>query len=127
MLQVKTEVKASEVHGMGLFAAEPIKKGEVVWVFEPGLDISITKDEYEALKPVQKTFFDHYGYWSNELERYICAADGWRYTNHSEDANVVTIGLEKGSEGQDVALRDIEAGEELLFDYRGFGEDPTLN
>ncbi|NQV12621.1 SET domain-containing protein [Candidatus Uhrbacteria bacterium] len=125
MLKVKTVTRASEIHGIGLFADQDIAKGTVVWVFESDLDISVSKEGYESLPEVQKHFFDHYGYWSDQLDLYICAADGWRYTNHSEKANVVTVNLATGCEGQDVAIRDIKKGEELLFDYRSFGEDPT--
>lgn len=125
MLKVKTITKQSDVHGIGLFADEDIPKGTVIWEFDPGLDISITKDEYSRLSSVSKQFFDHYGYWSDELDIYICAADGWRFTNHSKNPNTGTINSSKGNEGQDVALRDIKKGEEILFDYRSFGEDPN--
>ncbi len=125
MLKVKTQTKQSEVHGIGLFADQDIPEGTVVWEFDSNIDISITKEVYESLPDVQKQFFDHYGYWSDELNLYICAADGWRFTNHSECANVVTVNSSTGNEGQDVATRDIKKGEELLFDYRSFGEDPT--
>ncbi|MDA1038348.1 MAG: SET domain-containing protein [bacterium] len=124
MLKVKAITKESGVHGTGLFADEDIAKGTVVWVFEPNLDISLSKETYDVLPVVQKQFFDHYAYWSDELDLYICAADGWRFTNHSKEPNTGTVGSSDGNEGQDVALRDIKKDEELLFDYRGFGEDP---
>ncbi|MEY2641289.1 MAG: hypothetical protein RL150_682 [Candidatus Parcubacteria bacterium] len=124
MLKVKTTIKQSPLHGLGLFADEDIKEGTVIWEFEPGLDISITKDEYDSLSQMQKDFFDHYGYWSDELHLYICAADGWRFTNHSTNPNTATIHAAPSNEGQDIAIRDIKASEELLFDYRSFGENP---
>ncbi len=127
MLKVKTTTKQSKVHGIGLFADQDIPEGTVVWEFDPRLDISITKEVYASLVDVQKRFFDHYGYWSEELGLFICSADGWRFTNHSEDSNVVTVNSSTGNEGQDVATRNIRQGEELLFDYRSFGEDPSLN
>lgn len=124
MLKVKTKLKQSEVHGLGLFADQEIPSGTVVWEFEPNLDISITKNEYDSLSKIQKDFFDHYGYWSEELDLYICAADNWRFTNHSDKPNTGTINNSLGKEGQDIAIKDIKKGEELLFDYRSFNEEP---
>lgn len=124
MLKVKTYIQMSKVHGIGLFAGEDIPEGTTVWEFEPGLDISITKEQYRELPSIAKTFFDQYGYWSDELNCYICAADNWRFTNHSKEPNVGTVGAKTGNEGKDIALHTLTAGEELLFDYRTFGEDP---
>lgn len=126
MLKVQTFVQSSLIHGVGLFAAEDIPKGAVIWEPERGLDLIITKEEYDGLSSVGKAFVDHYGYWSEELQRFICAADNYRFVNHSEEPNLVNEGAKKGSDGRDVAARDIRKGEELTFDYRGFGEDPSI-
>ena len=33
MLLVKTELRSSGIHGLGVFAVDPIPKGELVWEF----------------------------------------------------------------------------------------------
>lgn len=125
MLYIKTTLKPSPTHGIGLFADQKISKGALIWKFDTGIDIFLSREAYDDLSEVAKSFFDHYGYWSPELNGYVVAADGHRFTNHSVSPNVGTIGAHEGDDGQDVALRDIEPGEELTVDYRVFGEDPT--
>lgn len=124
MLYVKTEIKPSSVHGIGHFAAEDIPKGTVISRYEKGFDIFVTKERYQTLTGPVQAFFDHYGYWSDELGGYVCSADNHRFTNHSSSPNVGTIGAKEGNDGDDVALRDIKTGEELTVDYRVFGENP---
>ncbi len=124
MLYVKTLIKASSVHGIGLFADQKIAKGELVSKFNPDFDLYITADMYANLPQVAKQFFDHYGYWSSELNGYVCSTDNHRFTNHSIHPSVGTIGAKEGDDGDDIALRDIEPGEEITVDYRVFGENP---
>lgn len=106
----KTEVRASPIHGRGLFARSPIAAGEIVAVkgghvlthagwaaLEPTLgaaEIQIAEDLFIA--PVRD---DH--------------RDGsMLYTNHSCDPNLAI-------QGQIVlvAMRDIAPGEELTIDW----------
>ena len=126
MLYVKTEIRASSIHGIGHFAAEDISKGSLISQFEPGFDILLTRSQYEELPKTARDFFDHYGYWSDELDGYICLADNHRFTNHSYNPNIGTVDAGPGNDGKDIALRDIPIGEELTVDYRLFGEDPGL-
>lgn len=124
MLKVKTKIKQSAVSGLGLFADQFIPKNTTIWEFNPKIDMSITKDLYEKLTNIEKGFFDHYGYWSDDINMYVCSGDNYRFTNHSTTPNVGTINAVENSEGQDIALRDIQVGEELFYDYRTFGENP---
>lgn len=124
MLYVKTTIKNSPIHGTGLFADQKILKGTLVSKYEPGFDIFITVEKYESLPQVAKQFFDHYGYWSKELNGYVCSADNHRFTNHSTSPTVGTVGAKAGDDGEDIALRDIELGEEITVDYRVFDENP---
>jgi hypothetical protein len=87
VLLVKTLVRPSAIHGLGLFANQLIRRGG-----------------------------------SNVL-RYVCLPQP---VNHARDtANVGPSEARDEGEPLDVALRDIQLGEELTFDYRHFGEDPT--
>ncbi len=126
MFYVKTVLKPSLLHGIGCFADQAIKKGDLVWKYESGVDIFLTREGYEQLPKLQKDFFDHYAYWSDELHGFVCAADNHRFTNHSTSPNVGTINAEEGNDGQDIALKDIEIGEEITVDYRVFGENPEI-
>ena len=42
MLQVRTFIEKSQIHGFGLFAAENIPKGIVVWEYNPTIDKEIS-------------------------------------------------------------------------------------
>ena len=126
MLYVKTEIRPSSIHGIGHYAAEDIAKGTIVSKYEQGFDIFITKERYQALPKPAQEFFDHYGYWSCELNGYVCSADNHRFTNHSLTPTVGTIGAKEGDDGDDIALRDIKSGEEITVDYRVFGENPEV-
>jgi len=44
MLQVKTYVKESKIHGNGLFAKEFIPKGTIIWKFDSRLDTKISEE-----------------------------------------------------------------------------------
>lgn len=63
MLVVKTKVKQSDTHGLGLFAEENLKKGQlVVEPSTPGLDIELDGEEFERLPKHEQDFIAHYGF-----------------------------------------------------------------
>lgn len=121
MLLVKTYLAKSEIEGLGLFLAQPVKKGTITWLFEEGFDLKISESELEALSDSSKEYIKKYGYLSQRSGLYIVCLDNSRFMNHSD--NPTTAGLYRDDlpfEGADVALRDLEIGEELTCDYRTF-------
>jgi hypothetical protein len=106
----KTEVRASPIHGRGLFAAHPIARGEIVAV--KGGHV-LTAAQWRALEPtlgpaeIQVT---------EDLVIAPVRADhrdgGMLFTNHSCDPNLAI-------QGQIVlvAMRDVAPGEELTIDW----------
>ena len=48
MFIVRTSLRPSLIQGLGCFADEPIRKGQVVWEFDPRLDIRIPLADIEA-------------------------------------------------------------------------------
>jgi len=112
----KTIVKDSPIHGRGLFAREPIAKGEVVAITGGYVFDLVALGEVEtrvgpAEIPVAEGLFIGP---IAESER----EGGMIFTNHSCDPNI-------GIEGQIVftALRDIAAGEELTHDWATTDDD----
>lgn len=94
-MQVKTFVADSEIHGKGLFAARRIPEGATIGRLE-----------------VQPADADgSYVLWLSETEgvEVIC---NLKYINHSERPNACYF-----DDLSVVALRDIEAGEEITHDY----------
>ena len=115
MLLVRTYVAASPIQGVGLFAAEAIPKGALMWRFDPVIDIIVPQDKVAKLPPPMREFFDRYGYISPYFQGgYVIGLDNCRFINHSETPNT-----DNNSEFAH-ALRDIAAGEEITANYREF-------
>ncbi len=134
MIVVKTVVKQSGIEGLGLFAEERIPKGTTVWKYDPRFDLSFDPKEVEAWDLLQKDFLIRYAYLSTDSGKYIFCADDARFMNHSATKNNLDVMPFEGEpETRGVANRDIEAGEEILINYRTFdaadatSNDPYLN
>jgi uncharacterized protein len=125
MLLVKTFVANSEIHGLGLFAAEDIPKGTEIWRFVPGIDIKIPPSVVENLDPIRKEYILNYTYVNKVTGEHILPADSDRYTNHSKNPNTQNIGFAQ-EEGVTVATRNIKKGEEITTNYNEF-ENGTFN
>jgi uncharacterized protein len=124
MLLISASVKPSPIHGLGCFTNEKIEKGKVIWVLDDRIDRQIPAAELEALpKPVQE-FLLMYAYSKTRQGQkvYILCGDHARHMNHSEAPNSASTGPDLE---MDVAIRDIEAGEELTCNYYEFDLDGT--
>ncbi len=115
---VSTRLNQSPIHGTGVFAAEPIKKGQVVWRFDPRIDLQISENEFRSFPSVFQDYLKTYAYtvmMDGERKLILCA-DHAKHVNHSDNPNL----LDTLDSTQDVAARDIEAGEELTCNYFDF-------
>lgn len=123
MLVVKTHLKYSDIHGLGCFAGEDIKKGQLVWRFDEGIDLVFTEEQLKELPSSFSEFLKVYAYspLSESEKVFILCADHARHMNHSEDPNLLET-----PEGTNVALRDIKKGEELTCDYNQFDKEASL-
>lgn len=116
-LSPKTTVKDSPIHGRGLFAAEPVKKGELVAVKGGSIFSRQTRDALartlgSAEIPIAEDLYIG--------PLYAKERDGSMiFSNHSCDPNI-------GVQGQIVfvAMRDITAGEELTHDWAMTDDEP---
>ena len=109
MLLVKTYLGPSEIHGIGLFAAEFIPKGTMIWDLHSGFDLELTVEQINSLPEIARDALLHYGYLDGEL--WVICIDDARHMNHSDCPNTDNEGA--GT----IALRDIQAGEEMTCDY----------
>ena len=116
MLLVKTKIGPSKISGMGLFADEFIKAGTKVWIFEPVLDLTLTKKEIEKLSPVAQEQFHRYAYVDKFKKKYVLCGDDSRFLNHSEVPNCD----ETGTDDTTYSLRDINIDEEMTVNYKEF-------
>lgn len=127
MLFVKTRTGQSTVHGTGLFATQFIPKGSLIWRYAAGHDQLLTREEFETLPDDERRDWERFAYVSRFTGLLVRSGDDYVFMNHSHDPNVGVSPVFESPEGCDVALRDIMPGDELLFDYRWFGEDPCCH
>jgi SET domain-containing protein len=121
MMLVPTYVAVSPIHGQGLFAAQPIAAGSVVWRFAPGLDQIIPDERLAGLPALAREFLDRYAFESAFFPGgLLLSFDDTRFINHADDPNIDNSGAES------IARRDIAAGEELTCDYRELDGDATF-
>lgn len=118
MLLVSTYVAASEIEGVGVFAAAPIKKGTMIWRLEPDFDRLMPAGAYDALPEAMQELLDRYAYPSPDRPGYLVyEVDNGRFMNHSDTPNT-----DFSTHGGGWAARDIAAGEELTCNYQEFFE-----
>lgn len=116
MLLVKTYLDRSPIHGLGVFAAEVIRKETRIWRFVEGFDRCYSPKEFARLPKPARDFLKSYGYKvDGEI---LFTVDNDHYINHSDDPNTYL------KNGYTIALRNISKGEEITNDYREF--DATL-
>ena len=122
MLLVSATVKPSPTHGLGCFTDERIARGQVVWVFDPRIDLRISLIEVPDLPKPLQDFLAKYGYVDIQEGRTILTlcGDHAKHFNHSDHPNLIDGGPALDA---DVAAHDIEAGAELTCDYYSFDLD----
>lgn len=117
MLRIKTKLASSDIDGIGLFAEEFIPAGATTWQYDPEFDTAFSEDIINRIpKHVQKQFMK-YSYFDHDLKKYILCSDDQRFINHSNNPNIIS------TPSKDIALRDINKGEELLCDYAHYEHD----
>lgn len=120
-MQIKYEVRESPGKGLGLFAKQFIKKGDLIWTYREGENVTIFRKPESFVE-----FLDTLPDVESRIEildkTYPCEISGSvilvhddnRFTNHSDMANTVS-----GAKFS-VAARDILPGEEIFDDYRSY-------
>lgn len=114
MLLVRTTIGLSNIHGIGIFAAEFIPKDTIIWKFQPGFDLKLSEEAIQQLAPPALEQTLKYSYLENG--EYILCSDDARFFNYSRTPNCTTDELKRYT----IAARDIQAGEELTEDYEEF-------
>ena len=126
MLLIKTIIKPSSIHGIGLFADQNISKGTKIWKFSPSLDLEINPSDFEKLSQYEKDIILFSGFNSKKTGNYHLSFDNVRYINHSTSGNISTDPTINDIEYPLIANRDIKKGEELTQNYFEFDEKHSL-
>ena len=96
--------------GYGVFATRMIPKGSAVYV-KDSLEIEIRNSDLKNHSPEMQTLIEKYSYMDERGIRVI-SWDLAKYVNHCCNANTLSTAY-----GFDIAVRDIQEGEELTCDY----------
>ncbi|WP_421725253.1 SET domain-containing protein [Bauldia sp.] len=113
MLRVKTYIAPSPIAGIGLFAAEPIRCGELIWKRDEQFDRAYDLRDLPRDSLLRDTLL-HYGYRPGSDPVYVLCGDDARFMNHADRPNADDVG------DLTIACRDIAAGEEITCDYARF-------
>jgi len=111
MIHPKTELKfISKEVGHGIVATEFIPAGTITWVLDI-LDREITPKEFDSMDINYQEIVDTYTYRNKNGNR-VLLWDNGRFVNHSFNSNCLLTAY-----NFEVAIRDIQAGEQLTDDY----------
>jgi uncharacterized protein len=118
MMLVPVSVGKSAIHGLGVFAISPIRKGAVLWQFEGGLDRQISDYSVNYGEKRVADFIRERGYINPVNPKLwivpVDAAQWWNFPRRGEPANTELGGMVDG-EYLILAAKDIEPGEELTI------------
>jgi uncharacterized protein len=115
MMMVETELRASPIHGIGVFVTEPVRAGQLIWRFDSRIDRIFTDAELQEMPQLLQQFMRTYSTLHGDLRLWVLCGDNGRHFNHSDTPNTRSLGI---AFGDDVASEDMEPGTELTSDYR---------
>lgn len=119
-MTVRCYLAPSIIEGLGVFTTYHISQGEIIWQFDPEFD-QVFPIGYPKTQPNHiREFLERYTYvHPNNPRLIVLDSDEGKFMNHDDAPNTDYSNPEIG-----VALRDINAGEELTCDYRQFTIGP---
>lgn len=127
MLFVKTKVKPSNIHWLGLFADEFIPQWTIVWKFTPWFDLKFSYEEIQQFPEHIQEYMFTYTWLSKKSGLYCFSSDNGKYFNHSPKPNTLSAYYEDEEEVVTKAIRDIQKWEEITDDYNSFEEASREN
>jgi SET domain-containing protein len=107
--------------GVGVFATAKIPAGTAIWKYG-GADLRVPFALVSDLNPAMRRHIDRYAFSYSGRDLILCG-DNARYMNHSCDANCCW----GGGGDFEIALADIDIGEELTNDYAMFADEPSFS
>lgn len=120
MIHPKTELRhISDIVGSGVFATDFIPEGTIIYV-KDSLELEITEDEYNKHPAIMQDVIEKYSYIDEKGNR-ILSWDTGKYVNHCCNCNTMSTGY-----GFEIAIRDIQKGEEITDEYGIFNINDTL-
>ena len=125
MIHIAYKLKASDLHGVGLFANEDIKEGQLIYTASPLLDVNITQEQFDSLEQKEKDEILWWGFFDQPSQMWHVDFDVSKFINHSYHPTVTQD--PDHDEAYLIAVRDIAAGEELTQNYLEFESQEDLS
>tara|TARA_R110002049_G_scaffold679_5_gene3990 strand:- start:2800 stop:3384 length:585 start_codon:yes stop_codon:yes gene_type:complete len=111
MIHPHTELQfISDEIGYGVVATKFIPAGTITWVLDK-LDRAFTPQQFTKLDKLYQDILDTYTYRNSKGNLVLCWDNG-RFVNHSFKSNCLSTSYDF-----EIAVRDIQPGEELTDDY----------
>lgn len=111
MIHPDTELRfISDAMGYGVFAKKTLPKGTITWV-QDSFDREFTDKDLQKMDPFHRELAETYCFRNSKGHHVLCWDNG-RFVNHSFRSNCFTTPY-----NFEIAIRDIQAGEELTDDY----------
>ena len=106
--------------GYGVFATEKIPEGTIVYV-KDSLELVVTPTDFLLHTEEMKAVIEKYSYIDEKGNR-IISWDFAKYVNHCCNCNTISTGY-----GFEIAIRDIEKGEQITDEYGIFNLEQEMN
>jgi hypothetical protein len=114
MIHPSTELRHIDAElGYGVFATSPLPKGTITYVWDP-LEVEVFADDPRLQVPALREPIERYSYIDSRGAR-IVSWDHAKYVNHCCQCNTMSTAY-----GFEIAVRDIEAGEQITDEYGMF-------
>jgi uncharacterized protein len=111
MIHPNTEIKyINSTVGYGVVATKFIPAGTITWVLDR-LDREFSPQQFNTMNPVYQDILETYSYRNNSGKLILCW-DNARFVNNSFNSNCLATAYDF-----EIAIRDINPGEELTDDY----------
>ncbi|MBR9920772.1 MAG: SET domain-containing protein [Bacteroidetes bacterium] len=121
MIHPKTSLQyVNDTVGYGVFAAEDIPEGTIVYV-KDSLEMVVSPTDYLIHSAEMRDMIDKYSYLDPEGNR-IVSWDFAKYVNHCCNCNTISTGY-----GFEMAIRDIKKGEQITDEYGIFNLDKEMS
>ena len=114
MIHPSTELRHIDAElGYGVFATRRLPKGTITYVWDP-LEVEVFPDDPRLEEPALREPIERYSYIDSRGVR-IMSWDHAKYVNHCCQCNTMSTAY-----GFEIAVRDIEAGEQITDEYGMF-------
>lgn len=124
MMHIKYKLNNSIHHGIGLFADQDLKKGQLVYTASPLLDVNITEETFDSLTETEKEEVRYWGFKIIDSNLWHVDFDVSKFINHSDDPTITQD--KKYKDAHLVTTRSVKRGEELTQNYLEFESKEDL-